>query len=145
MCSEPVMAANPSLPDATPRSTRRKRLTRLAIALTFIVAALYWFALQFGLTNRKQEFGTYGQYNRVLRLVGEMDGYTIVNSQLSRRLDWRNLGYLDSFSVSVRDTTGKVSSIQFLRESDEMRERGPGRLTEIIRRKVAQHASRESH
>lgn len=116
-------------------SAKKKYLIGLVVVLLLLIPGVTWFNLQFGLDNRGQEFGTYGQYNRVLRLVREMEGYVIVNSRLSRRLDWRNLGHLDSFSVKIRDSKGRTGSIEFLRGSKEMEERDPVVLKEIIKAK----------
>lgn len=117
--------------------TKRKKrfLILLAVAVVLLIPANHWFRLQFGLLNQGQEFGTYGQYNRVLRLVREAKDYEVVNSRLSRRLDWRNLGHLDRFSVTMRDTEEKTATIEFLRDSPEMKERDPQVLEKIIRAK----------
>lgn len=121
---------------------RSKPVIWLVVGLLILFGAKHGFELQFGLTNNGQEFGTYGQYNRVLRMVEEMDGYEVVNSRLSRRLDWRNLGHLDSFVVNMRHADGRTGSIEFLRGSPEMEVRDRGTLETIIRTKFDEQAGR---
>jgi hypothetical protein len=89
-------------------------------------------ALHLGFLNWGQPFGTYGQYNRVLHVIREMDRYQVIHSRLSRRLDWRNLGHLDRFSVKIRDPQGRISSVEFVHGSAEMRERDREALERII-------------
>ncbi|MGH8016831.1 MAG: hypothetical protein ACREIA_00850 [Opitutaceae bacterium] len=94
--------------------------------------------LQFGLKNQGQEFGTYGPYNRVLRVVRGMNEFEVERSRLSRRLDWRNLGHLDSFSIDLRDTHGRTGSIVFVYGTPEISERDTVALERIIRSKFVQ-------
>ena len=117
---------------------RRKKYLIVLVAAVLLVAATQWVRLYFGLTHAGQEFGTFGQYNRVLRLVREMDGYEVANSRLSRRLDWKNLGHLDRFSVGIRDAQGRTATIEFVRDSDEMEESDPKALAAIIKRKFSE-------
>lgn len=113
----------------------KRRVWVLGILIVVTGAAL-GVQLQLGLLNGGQEFGTYGQYNRVLRVVRSMEGYTLVDSRLSRRIDWRNLGHLDRFSVRVRDAAGTIGSAEFLRGSPEMNERDAVALERIIKSKL---------
>lgn len=117
------------------KAKTKRRVWVLGILIVVSSAAL-GMQLQFGLLNWGQEFGTYGQYNRILGVVRTMDGYTLVDSRLSRRLDWRNLGHLDRFSVRVRDSAGTISSVEFLRGSPEMEERDAVALKRIIKLKL---------
>ncbi len=121
-------------------NSTKKSLIWWVIVLLISFAGIYFVTLQFGLTNHRQEYGTYGQYNRVLRVVEEMDGYEVVNSRLSRRLDWRNLGYLDSFAVNMRDSEGRTGSIEFVRGSPEMEVRERAALEVIIKAKFDERA-----
>lgn len=118
----------------------KRRVWVLGILVVAIGSALGTL-LQFGLLNWGQEFGTYGQYNRVLAVARSMDGYTLVDSRLSRRIDWRNLGQLDRFSVRVRDPAGTIGSAEFQRGSPEMKERDPVVLERIIKFKLKEQPS----
>lgn len=117
------------------KAKTKRRVWVLGI-LIVVSSATLGIQLQFGLLNWGQEFGTYGQYNRILGVVRTMDGYTLVDSRLSRRLDWRNLGHLDRFSVRVRDPAGTISSVEFLHGSPEMEERDAVALKRIIKLKL---------
>lgn len=117
----------------------KRRVWVLGILIVVAGAAL-GMQLEVGLLNWGQEFGTYGQYNRVLRVVRSMDGYTLIDSRLSRRLDWRNLGHLDRFSVRIRDAAGTIGSAEFLRGSSEMEERDTVALERIVKFKLQEQA-----
>jgi hypothetical protein len=112
-----------------------KRYRVLIFALLVLTSGTL-VVLQLGLLNWRQEFGTYGQYNRVLRVIHAMDGYKVIDSSLSRRLDWRNLGHVDRFSVRIRDADGRTRSVEFLHGSQEMKERDPKALEQIIKNKL---------
>ena len=92
--------------------------------------------MRFGFLNWGQHFGTYGQYTRVLSVIRSMEGYTVIDSRLSRRLDWRNIGHLDRFSVRVRDAKGVTGQIGFVHESPEMRQRDPEALKQLIKTRL---------
>lgn len=126
-------------PPRTPKV--RRPLVVLATVLVLVTGGV-WFGLEFGLVNWGQEFGAYGPYNRVLRAIRAMPGYAVVNSRLSRRLDWRDLGHLDRFSVLVRDAKGETASVVFLRGSPEMDERDPRVLDLIVKVKFANQLRR---
>ena len=100
--------------------------------------------MQYGLVNNGQEFGTYGQYNRVVRLVREKEEYKIKNRGLSRRWDLRNFGHLDRFYVIIEDGTGKEATIEFVRGSEEIDERDEAVLNQIIENKISEQAGLEN-
>ena len=124
--------------------TKQTRLWTVLGVVSLGALGAYGFMLGFGLTNRAQEFGTYGQYNRVLRVIRGMDGFEVVDSRLSRRLDWRNLGHLDRFAVNLRDVRGQTASIDFVHGSPEMDVRDPKSLEQIIQAKFRDQLGRAS-
>lgn len=109
---------------------------RIAISCSILASAVFITQLQLGLLNIGQEFGTYGQYNRVLHLIDEMDELTVLHSRLNRDLELGHLSHLNNFSVTVRDTNGKESEISFVNGSVEFTENDKPRLRQIIRKKA---------
>ena len=93
--------------------------------------------MQYGLVNYGQEFGTYGQYNRVVRLVKEREEYRVLNHGLSRDLDWRNLDHLNRFYVILKNAQDQEFTIEFVEETEEMNEKNETILNQIIERKIS--------
>lgn len=119
-----------------------KKLFLWFLAFLLSIPAFRWFQMQFGLENYGQEFGTYGQYNRVVRLVRENENFKIKNHGLSRRWDWRNFSHLDRFYVIVEDHEGKEVAIEFVRGSEEIDERNESVLKQIIENKISEQVGR---
>lgn len=123
--------------------TRKKRV--LIISAGVLVGLLllkHPLELQLGLNNRGQEFGTYGPYNRALRVARSMNEFTVGPSRLSRRLDWRHIWHLDSFAIELRDSHGRTAEIVFAYGTSEMNERDTTALEQIIRSKFSEAANR---
>jgi hypothetical protein len=109
--------------------------------LMSLVVALFGiglFQLQSAFTNVGQEFGAYGQYNRVLRVVRDMDDYTIVGHRVRRKLELAHLFHVEEFGVRLRDKVGRVAEISFAKGSDEMKEKDDAILQTIIGDKFQQ-------
>lgn len=91
--------------------------------------------LQAAFLNVGQEFGAYGQYYRVLRVIRSMDDYTVVSHSVRRKLELANLFHVEEFSVKLRGKDGQVGVISFKKETDEMKQRDEGALRAIVRDK----------
>ncbi|MDQ8188579.1 hypothetical protein [Pelagicoccus sp. SDUM812002] len=107
-----------------------------------LVLAAQLILMQLGLANYGQEFGTYGQYNRVVRLVNEDSRYKITNHGLNRDLDWKNLDHLNRFYVKIRTTNDEEIEIDFLEDSSEMKVSNEEELKKIIDKKVSEQVAR---
>ena len=59
-----------------------KKLKTALIVVLVLMAGIELFRMHFGLVNHGQEFGTLGQYNRVLRIAAELEGYQLLNHRL---------------------------------------------------------------
>ena len=123
---------------------KKKKLLTAIITFFLLVLAVQLFRMEYGLANYGQEFGTYGQYNRVVRLVSEKEEYKIINHGLSRELDWRNLGHLDRFYVIVQGALGKEITIEFVHESEEMNESNEAILNQIIENKISEQGASDN-
>lgn len=97
--------------------------------------------MQLGLANYGQEFGTYGQYNRVVRLANELESYRVVNHGLNRDLDWRNLNHLNRFYVILKDDQNTEFRIEFHEDTDEMKESDENVLKAIIKNKISEQVT----
>jgi hypothetical protein len=119
------------------------RKTVLTMISAFLILALTTHLLQmhYGLVNYGQEFGTYGQYNRVVRLVKEREEYRVLNHGLSRDLDWRNLDHLNRFYVVLKNAQDQEFTIEFVEETEEMNEKNETILNRIIERKISEQVS----
>ena len=120
---------------------RKRKLLTAIIALSALVLAVQLFRMQYGLANYGQEFGTYGQYNWVVRLISEKEGYKILNQGLSRELDWKNLDHVNRFYVIVQDPQGKEFTIEFVHGSEEMNGGNEANLKQIIERKISEQGT----
>ncbi|MDQ8203781.1 hypothetical protein [Pelagicoccus sp. SDUM812003] len=120
---------------------KKKFLVGLSSFL-ILVLTVQLVQMHLGLANYGQEFGTYGQYNRVVRLVKEDSRYKITNHGLNRDLEWKNLDHLNRFYVKIRTTNDEDIEIEFLEDSPEMTERNEETLKEIINKKVSEQVAR---
>ena len=96
------------------------------------------FQLQSAFTNVGQEFGAYGQYHRVLRVIRGMDDYAIIGHRVRRKLELAHLFHVEEFAVNLRDKAGLVAEISFVKGTDEMKEQDDAILRTIIRGKFGQ-------
>ncbi|MCZ6674077.1 MAG: hypothetical protein O7C75_14195 [Verrucomicrobia bacterium] len=122
------------------------RKTVLTTISAFLILALATHLLQrqYGLVNYGQEFGTYGQYNRVVRLVKEREEYRVLNHGLSRDLNWRNLDHLNRFYVILKNARDQEFTIEFVEETEEMNEKNETILNQIIERKISEQVSADN-
>lgn len=119
--------------------TRKKRILIISVGvLAGLLLLKHPLELQLGLDNQGQEFGTYGPFNRVLRVARGMNEFTVERTRLARRLDWRHIWHLDSFVLELRDFSGRTGSVVFVYGTPEMNERDPAALQRIIRSKFAE-------
>ncbi len=116
----------------------KKKILVGLLSFLGLVLAVQLLRMQLGLANYGQEFGTYGQYNRVVRLVDEDSRYEITNHGLNRDLDWKNLDHLNRFYVKIRTKNDEDIEIAFLEDSPEMKVRNEDALKKIIDEKISE-------
>ena len=116
------------------------RQKKTVVFASFVVALVGsgFFQLQSAFTNVGQEFGAYGQYHRVLRVIRGMEDYAIVGHRVRRKLELAHIFHVEEFAVNLRDKAGRIAEIAFVRDTDEMNEHDDAILRVIIRAKFAQ-------
>jgi hypothetical protein len=114
----------------------RKRLTaKVWVATVAVSALLYLLQLQVAFVNHGQEFGAYGQYNRVLRMVRGITDYTIVSHRVRRKLELAHIFHVEDFSLTIRDTSGRTAEIFFEKGTADMQQKEDAALRDIVRSK----------
>lgn len=109
-----------------------KRAAGIVLGAAFVVAIIFSVQLYLGFVNVGQEFGAYGQYNRVLRIINETEELELVNSRLRRKLELGSYSTLENFSVSVRNEAGRTAVVSFDKGTEAFAESDRERLKEII-------------
>jgi hypothetical protein len=117
--------------------TRRKKSVLFASLLVALLGVGI-FQLLSAFTNVGQEFGAYGQYHRVLRVIRGMEDYAIVGHRVRRKLEFAHLFHVEEFAMSLRDKAGRIAEISFVKDTDEMNEHEDAKLRIIIKRKFGQ-------
>jgi len=123
---------------------RKRILIGISVFLVLALTAQL-VRMQLGLANYGQEFGTYGQYNRVVRLIKERENYKIVDHGLSRDLEWDSLDHLNRFYITLKDTGNKEYTIEFLEGSEEMEETDEAILNQIIDAKISEQGASQKN
>jgi hypothetical protein len=121
---------------------KARRLTVILGAMVVVAGAFYLLQLQLAFANVGQEFGAYGQYNRVLRVIRSTHEYAIVRHRVRRKLEWGHLFHVEEFSVNLRDQEGRVAEIFFRKDTDEMKQKDEAALRTILREKFQQAMAR---
>ena len=109
-------------------------------SLIVAVFAIGLFQLLSAFTNVGQEFGAYGQYNRVLRVVRGMEDYVVLRHRVRRKLELAHIFHVEEFALSLRDKAGRIAEIGFVKDTREMKERDEATLQTIIRSKFERMA-----
>jgi len=117
---------------------RARRISWGFGGVAVLLSLIYLLQLQLAFVNRGQEFGAYGQYNRVLRVVRAMDNYHIVGHRVRRKLELAHIFHVEEFSLKLRDKGGRVAEIRFEKGSADMKQRDDAALRAIIRAKYDQ-------
>lgn len=76
---------------------RVRRIVRALGGIAVVLGLAYLLLLQLAFVNRGQEFGAYGQYNRVLRVIRAMDDYKIVGHGVRRELELAHIFHAEGF------------------------------------------------
>ena len=92
-------------------------------------------ALQFAFWNVGQEFGAYGQYHRVLRIVKSMGDFNIVRHGVRRELKLGSLSHVEEFFLQLRDKEGRVGVVLFRKNTVEMTQKDEDLLPTVVRDK----------
>ena len=92
-------------------------------------------ALQFAFWNIGQEFGAYGQYHRVLRVVKSMGDFNIVRHGVRRELKLGSLSHVEEFFLQLRDKEGRVGVVLFRKNTVEMTQKDEDLLPTVVRDK----------
>jgi hypothetical protein len=116
----------------------RQKKTVVFASLVFALAGIGLFQLLSAFTNVGQEFGAYGQYHRVLRVIRGMEDYAIVGHRVRRKLELAHIFHVEEFAVNLRDRAGQIAEIAFVKDTNEMDEHDEATLRVIIRTKFAQ-------
>lgn len=124
--------SSPVRVSSTVRITKR-RLAWLAGLSGLLIGTAC--ALQFAFWNVGQEFGAYGQYHRVLRVVRSMDDFNILRHGVRRELKIGSLSHVEEFSLQLRDKQGRVGVVLFRKNTAEMVEKDESLLPTIVRDK----------
>jgi len=125
-------------------TTKAQRRAMVVGGLVAMSALGYLLVLQMAFLNRGQEFGTYGQYNRVLRVIRSTDDYAIVSHRVRRKLELAHLFHVEEFSLKLRDKGGRVAEIRFEKGTDAMRQEEDAALRAIVRAKYEQAVAKPS-
>jgi len=123
--------------------TKARRITLILASIVVVSGVIYLLQLQLAFGNVGQEFGAYGQYNRVLRVIRATNDYTIVGHRVRRKLEWGHLSHVEEFSIRLRDKEGRVAEIFFKKEADEMKQKDEAALRKIVREKYQQVVAKE--
>ena len=110
----------------------------LIASLVIALVGIGLFQLLSAFTNVGQEFGAYGQYHRVLRVIRGMEDYAIIGHRVRRKLELAHIFHVEEFAVNLRDRAGQIAEITFVKDTDEMIERDEAALRVIVRAKFAQ-------
>ena len=121
-----------------------KRRIAFAAGLGFLLVGTAC-ALQFAFWNVGQEFGAYGQYHRVLRVVKSMGDYDIVRHSVRRELQIGSLSHVEEFSLKLRDKEGRVGTVVFRKDTVEMAQKNENLLRTIVRDKFRESATGGRH
>lgn len=117
---------------------KTRRIAARLGALAVLLGAFYLLALQLAFLDHGQEFGAYGQYNRVLRLVRTSDDYVLIDHRVRRKLELAHLLHVEEFSVKIRDRTGRTAEIRFGKNSPDFTTRDAAALRTIIKNRFDQ-------
>ena len=107
----------------------------IALGATGLYGLFYLLQLQIAFVNVGQEFGAYGQYNRVLHLIQSMPEFEIVGHSVNRELTWDHILHVEHFSIRVRDGSGQIVDILFEKGTSEMGLKDIEKLRGIVREK----------